>query len=314
MILTVTPNPCVDKTVYVDTLRLGTFIRAPKYTCIPGGKGTNVSRAVKQLGGETAAFVVVGGHTGRHVVEMIENQDGVECIPAWVRDATRTITTVLETSNHRQTALFEPGPRLTPEEVRSILNQFEQVLPRATLVTFNGTVSDPIAKHLYQEMIALAKAQGILTLLDSHGEEMALGIEAVPHMVKPNIAELEELWGEPLPSIKEIGKAAEALHQKGIELVVVSRGKEPLLISSITGERLIAYPPEIKEVNPVGSGDALVAAFAMGLAEGKTLEQMAKLGCAAGAANAMSWDIGHFSIEEIDQLLPLVRVEYQKSD
>lgn len=309
MILTVTPNPCVDKTVYIDTLTQGAMIRSKKYTCIPGGKGTNVSRAVKKFGGQTAAFVVVGGHTGRHVVEMIENQDEVECIPAWVHDATRTITTVLETSIHRQTAFFEPGPRLNSEEVRSILNQFRQVLPRATLVTFNGTVSDPAAKHLYQEMITLARARGTLTLLDAHGEEMALGIEAVPHMVKPNIAELEELCGRPLPSLEEIWKAMESLHQKGIELVVVSRGREPLLISSITGDRLIAYPPGIKEVNPVGSGDALVAAFAMGMLARKPVDQIAKLGCAAGAANAMTWDICHFSMEEVDRLLPLVRVD-----
>ena len=84
MILTVTPNPCVDKTVFIARLEPGGRFRSPKCTHIPGGKGTNVSRAVKALGGDTAALVIVGGHTGRHVVEMIEQQDGVRCVPVWV--------------------------------------------------------------------------------------------------------------------------------------------------------------------------------------------------------------------------------------
>ncbi len=96
MILTVTPNPCVDKTVFIARLEPGGRFRSPKCTHIPGGKGTNVSRAVKALGGDTGALVIVGGHTGRHVVDMIEQQDGVRCVPVWVAGMTRVITTVLE--------------------------------------------------------------------------------------------------------------------------------------------------------------------------------------------------------------------------
>ncbi len=312
MILTVTPNPCVDKTVFVEEIRLGEFIRSGKYTCIPGGKGTNVSRAVKQLGRETAALVVVGGHTGRHVVDMIENQDGVECIPVWVNSPTRTITTVLETTIHRQTAFFEPGPTLSREDYDKILKTFVEKLHRATVVTFNGTVSDRTACCLYREMISLAHQHGILTILDSHGPELAQGVKAGPYMVKPNMGELEELCGKSLSSDNDVWKATEKLHRNGIRLVVVSRGARELFCS-YTDEHLIVTPPRIKEVNPVGSGDALVAGFAIGLSEKMSLEEMAVLGCAAGAANAMSWDIGHFTRDEVLQLAPQVSVKRASS-
>ncbi|MBI4557494.1 MAG: 1-phosphofructokinase family hexose kinase [Candidatus Hydrogenedentes bacterium] len=307
MILTVTPNPCVDKTVFIDELKVGTFIRAPRYTCIPGGKGTNVSRAVKILGRETKALVIVGGHTGAHVVEMIREQDGVEPVPVWVQSPTRTITTVLEEPIHRQTAFFEPGSRVSPTEHANIAEQFTEAVKNARVVTFNGTVSDPAINHLYRELIRIAQDFGALTILDSHGPEFAQGLEAVPHMVKPNVAETEELVKYSLATTEAKWRAIDWYHERGVTLVVLSLGKDGALVSQGT-ERFHVIPPTIKEVNPVGSGDALVAAFAIGLMENQPLREMAVLGVAAGTANAMSWDIGHFTRAEVEKLAQEVRV------
>ncbi|HRK34997.1 MAG TPA: 1-phosphofructokinase family hexose kinase [Candidatus Hydrogenedentes bacterium] len=309
MILTVTPNPCVDKTVYIESLVPGTFMRSNKCTCIAGGKGTNVSRATKQMGRPTRAMVVVGGHTGHHVVDMITIADQMDCFPAWVASQTRTITTVLEQQGHRQTAFFEPGSRVTHNEYEDILSLFPQALIGAKVVTFSGTVSDPSIRGLYKALIPIAKSQGVLTILDSHGAEFAQGIEAVPYMVKPNLAELQELAGSELNSQSAIESAVEALHAKGIQLIVLSLGKEGAFVSR-GSERFQVVPPRIEEVNAVGSGDSLVAGFAIGLMEGMSLQEMAKLGCAMGTANAMSWEIGHFTREEVDALLPKVRIVF----
>lgn len=307
MILTVTPNPCVDKTVFIDTLKVGAFMRSQRCTCIPGGKGSNVSRAVRALGRQTRAMVVVGGHPGAHVVDMIENQDGVECAPAWVKSQTRTITTVLEESIHRQTAFFEPGSRITEAEYGTIVETFRKAVEGAKVVTFNGTVSDPVIKTLYRDLIPIAKEQDALTILDSHGPEFALGLESVPHMVKPNVAETEELVGYKLDTPKARWKAIGFFHDKGVTLVVLSLGKDGALVSR-GGERFQVVPPRIKEINPVGSGDALVSGFAIGLLEDLPLRDMATLGCASGTANAMSWDIGHFTKEEVEALIDQVKI------
>jgi len=307
MILTLTPNPCVDKTVFIDDLKVGTFMRSQKCTCIPGGKGTNVSRAVKALGRPTRAMMIVGGHPGNHVVEMIEKQDGVECVPVRVASQTRTITTVLEEPIHRQTAFFEPGSRITEEETEEIKRVFTETVRAADVVTFNGTVPDPAIANLYRDLIPIAQAAGVLTILDSHGPEFGLGLESVPYMVKPNIAEAQELVGFPIDSDSTRSKVIDFFHNKGVKQVVLSLGKDGSLVSDGT-TRLHAIPPKIDEINPVGSGDALVAGFAIGLLEKTPLPETARLAIAAGTANAMSWDIGHFTKPEVERLMPQVEI------
>ena len=308
MILTFTPNPCVDKTVFISHLEPGAKIRSQKYTTIPGGKGTNVSRAVKNLGYDTAAMVIVGGPTGRHVVDMIDQQDGVRCVPCWVADMTRTITTVLEEPVHRQTVFFEPGPRVSDAELAALLETFRGAIRDARVVTLNGTVPAPNLRSIYCQLIEIARAADVLTILDTYGAELALALPAQPYMVKPNQMEAEGLVGFALDSNDARRRALTFFHERGIELVVLSLGAEGALVSR-RGESLRVTPPAITEVNPVGSGDALVAGFAIGLQEGWELEEMARLGVAAGAANAMSWDIGHFSKADIDRLLPGTTVE-----
>ena len=307
MILTVTPNPCVDKTVFVDRLEVGTFMRTARCTCIPGGKGINVSRAVHALGRPTKALTIVGGHPGAHVVDMIEHNDGVPCVPVRVASQTRTITTVLEESIHRQTAFFEPGSRVSGEEAGRIAETFERVVGDAKVVVFSGTVPDQRINALYRDLVPVAKEHNVTTILDSHGPEFARGLEAVPYMVKPNVAEAEELVGFALDDTAAKWRAIEWFHERGVRLVVLSLGKDGALVSS-GGERLHVVPPAIREVNPVGSGDALVAGFAIGLLESMPLAEMAALAVAAGTANAMSWDIGHFAKEEVDDLAAKVEV------
>ena len=218
-----------------------------------------------------------------------------------VASQTRTITTVLEEPIHRQTAFFEPGSRVTDDEAAGLVRQFERVIGEARVVTFNGTVSDPNVKDLYRELVPIAKKNGVVTVLDSHGPEFALGLDAVPYMVKPNVTETVELFGFHLDSDEAKVLAIKKFHDMDIEMVVLSLGKDGALVSR-GGDRFHVVPPAIQEVNPVGSGDALVAGFAIGLMEDMRLEEMAVLGCAAGAANAMSWDIGHFTADEVREL------------
>jgi tagatose 6-phosphate kinase len=308
MILTITPNPCVDKTIFINHLEPGGRYRAQRYTCVPGGKGTNVSRAVKALGGETQAFVLVGGHTGRHVVEMITQDDGVTCVPFWCARPTRTITTVAESSSRRQTAFFEPGPTLSATERAGLITAAKAALPGASLVTMNGTAPSSGLVDLYAELIPAARALGIPVLLDTHGEEFRKGLWERPDFIKPNQQEAEEFIGRALDSDAARWEATRAFHDAGIRGVVLSLGAEGALIS-IDGERVRAYPPTITEVNPVGSGDALVAGLAMGIVGRWPLEQTVRTAIACGAANAMSWDIGHFSPADVTRLAAEVRIE-----
>ena len=308
MVLTVTPNPCVDKTIFVDHVELGTIIRGEKATAIAGGKGTNVSRVVKALGRPTKALQIVGGHTGAHIVEMIDTQDGVETLPVWVATPSREIVTVLDTSKHVQTAYMEPGPELTPKEVASVHDAFDAVLGEASVVTFNGTVPCAVLNTLYFDMIQRCAELGVKTVLDSHGAAFAEGVKARPLMVKPNLEETQELFGVTIKAENDILGAIAKYHDLGIRFVVISMGAKGAF-ASLDGRTLQCTPPKIEEVNPVGSGDALVAGLAVGLMEGMDLEEMCRLGVGAGTANATSWDIGHCTREEIERYARMVRIK-----
>ncbi len=307
MILTVTPNPCVDKTLFTGPIELGAKIRAQRCTCIAGGKGCNVSRAIKAMGGVTAAMVMVGGPTGRHVVDMLENQDGVPTVPVRVDGLTRTITTVLEEPLHRQTAFFEPGPLTTEVERRRFTDLFRDTVTRATLVTLNGSAPDPALDSLYHDLLGIARDCGVPVILDAYGAIFNQALDSRPFMVKPNVEELEQCLGVSLDTRKQQWDAVEALRGQGVELVVLSLGAEGALVASKEG-CFHARPPRIEEVNPVGSGDALVAGFALGLTQGIGLMATIRLGIAMGTANAMSWDIGSFTREQVEALVPAVQL------
>ena len=301
MILTFTPNPCVDKTVFVDELALGSKIRSQRCTCIPGGKGINVARAAKALGCDAASLTILGGRPGQHVQDMIVEQDKGKCIPVWVDSPTRTITTVLEEPCHRQTAIFEPGSAITPLDKERLLETFREHVSQALVVTFNGAVSDPVLDDIYTQMIPIAHEAGAATVLDSYGAAFLRAVEAKPFMIKPNLEEAESILQRSLQTPAEQWAAMDEFHQRGIHWVVLSLGEDGARVSG-DGFQAHLRPPKIDEVNPVGSGDSLVAAFAVGLHEKWPIQKSAQWGIAAGTANALSWDIGHFTLDEVERL------------
>lgn len=299
MLLTLTPNPCVDKTLFIDSYAPGMRLRSERCTYVAGGKGNNVSRVAQMLGHATRAINVVGGPVGDHVLQMLEQDDGIDCVPCRVEGMTRTITTVLEEASGRQTAFFDPGPEVRAGEVDVILRTFQEHLGDATLVTLNGTVPDPSMASLYRECIALARAAKIPVIMDAHGVAFAEGLKAAPDAIKPNLEEAAEAVGFALDDEASQWRAVDWFHAQGVALVVLSRGAEGLLISR-GEERLRVIPAPIQEVNPVGSGDSLVAGLAIGMVAGWPLERIARYGAALGTANAARWEICVFDESEVE--------------
>ena len=220
---------------------------------------------------------------------------------------------MLEESLHRQTAFFEPGPQVSEKEHQRFIDLFRDAVSEASLVTLNGSAPDPGLDGLYRELLGIAAAAGVRIILDAYGPIFAAALEARPYMVKPNVEELEQLVGRSIHTREEQWQTMAWLHDQGIELVVLSLGAEGALVLS-GREQFHVQPPEIKEINPVGSGDSLVAGFALGLTTGMDLETTATLGVAMGTANAMSWDIASFTREEVVSLLPRVTVTRRGDD
>lgn len=310
MFLTVTPNPCIDKTIFIPQFKPGDRVRSNKYTQISGGKGNNVARVLVTLGLKAGALLWVGGYTGKQVVKMLKENDKVKCFPVWTETPTRTITTIFEENKGRQTAFFEPGPTISSYEYNALLQTYQSILNthKIEIVILSGTVPDKSACSLYKDLIQIAHKKGIKVILDTYGNEFKEGIKSKPFMIKPNVEELSKYLNTSLPDMKTKINAIEHLHKKHkIPLVVLSMGPEGAIVYyKNTCTHIV--PPKIKEINPVGSGDALVAGFAIGLYKGFTIEDTGRLGVALGTANAMLWDIGKFNIPDLEKIYEKVKV------
>ena len=307
MILTVTLNPCVDKSIALESLTLGAFNNGVEAHDVAGGKATNVARMAKHLGAPVKSLVLLGGDSGRLVERLIRTQDGVEPIVVWTQAPTRSIITVYERDRRRATAYVEPNPRITETEAAELMDRYAAALDGTEIVCFGGSAPHPVLDDAYRRMIEQAKGRGIRALLDSRGEALRLGLEAAPFMVKPNLVETAHLLGRPLAEESACWGAVDYYRRLGIEIVVLSMGKEGALIDW-GGRRWRALPPQVQEVNPVGSGDCLVAGFACGLLWGWEEERTIRLAVAAGAANAAVWDAASPGRTEVEALAPGVRL------
>jgi len=329
MILTVTLNPCVDKTIALESLTLGVFNAAVEAHDVAGGKGVNAARMVKHLGAPVRPLVLLGGESGRLIERLLRDHDGLDPITVWTGAPTRNIVTVYDRDRKCATAYVEPSPRVTEAEAAELMDRYAAALDDAEIVCFGGSAPDAILDDAYRRMIEQAKARGIRTILDSRGEALRRGLEAAPFMVKPNVVETEHLLGRPLPDADsrsstslgtvpptpapmESGSASKGRWQAvdwyrklGIEVVALSLGRAGALIDW-QGSRWHAQPPPIAEVNPVGSGDCLVAGFACGLLWGWEPERALRLAIAAGAANAAVWDAASPSRADVESLMPRV--------
>lgn len=305
MILTVTIAPCIDKSVFIDRLRSGKIIRAKFAKEIAGGKGVNVSRVVHNLGKRTLALVVVGGLYGKKIIDLIKTQDKFSVVPIWVKGESRTITTVLDTSEHIQTAYVEPSAKINKKERDKILDAYLKYMPKSDIVILSGSVPGGEFSDIFYNMILLAKKRNKKTILDSRGDALKLGIKSKPFMVKPNIEEASNILDKKINNIKDYLQCIDYCRSIGIELVVLTRGEKSVLVG-YNNRRLEYFPPEIKEVNPVGSGDALVAAVAVSILNGKNIEHSVKYGVAAAVANANIWDACYCKKKDIEKFFKKV--------
>ncbi|HSV30503.1 MAG TPA: 1-phosphofructokinase family hexose kinase [Atribacteraceae bacterium] len=302
MILTLTLNPCIDKTLFVNQLASGDRIVVREYREIAGGKGSNVCRVLKGLGGEVVNFCLLAGYTGDRVSELLQNE-GIQVVPYYIPGLTRMVTTVVE-AGWRQTSFFEPPPLLTNDAASDLIDIFVRYAEESDMVVACGSLPN-CRVDLYQKLFEAIP--GKKTVIDGRGEPLMRALKAKPWLVKMNIAEAEETWRRSLQEWKDLTAFFLMLREGGVEWSIVTFGERGVLLSG-KHDLWAALPPRVETVNPVGSGDAFLAAFLH--TQGKTGDPREWLawGVAAGAANAAVWDAAHVDVDQVERLLSKVKV------
>ncbi len=309
MITTVTLNPMLDKTMHMDSLARGQIHRALKLEMVAGGKGINVARQLKSLGVSVLATGFLGGEVGS-IVEGLLRKEGLgrDFVDSGVM--TREGVTYLE-PNGTSTAVFEPAGRVAVTRVRALKKRITKLVRKSAWVICSGSSPCPEADDVYHEAILSANKAGIKSVLDSYGRAFKRGLEAVPTMIKPNRKEYQKTFGKELRSEKEVRRVMENWLSAGIKFIVLTDGAKPAYAASSGGQWKL-QAPSITTVNPVGSGDAMVAGIVFGLEKGWEFERCLEFGAAAGAANAKKWTVANSTYEEIRALRKRVSVRKLK--
>ena len=305
MILTVTLNPAVDRTIYLNNFVTGQVNRVVGSRQDAGGKGINVSKSIRALGGSSTAFAVLGGQNGEYITHSVASR-GIELTNFEISGETRQNIKIVDLSNDQYTDINEPGPEIDSGISQKILDAILSKLQSDTVLVLSGSAAPGIAPDIYRILTEEANRRGCSVILDADDRLLAEALKAGPKLVKPNIHELEALVGKTLATYPEIIDAAFGILEQGVGAVVVSMGKD----GAIWVDRQQAFHIESMNVtvkSTVGAGDAMVAALALGLDTGLNPEETMRLAAASSAASVKaegsdSGTIGEILINESKQL------------
>lgn len=304
-ILTVTLNPAVDKSWQIVKFTPGQDHWVPPAQASAGGKGINVSRALQKLGLPTRTTGFLGGPSGKYIQRAL-NQETIAHRFIPIRGETRISLTIIETSTGQSTRILEEGPKVSRKEVGQFRRAFARMLKNSSHVVFSGRNIPGAGQDFYASLIRTARRAGKKTILDTSGPALAAGLKAKPSLIKPNRAEAQGVLKYKLDTVTNLQRGLQYFRRLGIETVIISLGEEGVAAAHAK-ELWRVTPPRIQTVNPVGSGDALIAGFLYAESRKLGFVECLKMAVAAGTANALTMTPGDLSRAEVMKIFQGVK-------
>jgi 1-phosphofructokinase/tagatose 6-phosphate kinase len=309
MIITVTPNAALDRSLTVPTLQHGQRHRASDVLTLAGGKGINVARALKRLDHPVVATGLAGGRTGTRIVEQLTEESILNDFVR-IRQESRTSTLVVDPTSGTQTEINEWGPKVTETELEMLLDKVRYLSRSAEAVMFAGSLPRGVADGFYADAVRELNRRGVRVALDTEGEPLRLGLEAEPWLVSPNQHEAEQLVGQELFDEEDFLMALDTIAEMGARNVHITleNGCFALVREERQVRRYRAVTPRLEPVSVVGAGDAFLAQWLNAVLDDASAEDALRLASAAGAASVLEVGAGRFDPAEARRLLPSVEV------
>jgi 1-phosphofructokinase family hexose kinase len=309
VIVTVTLNAAIDRTLTVPNFQLGQRHRASQGLTLAGGKGINVARALKRFDIPVVATGLAGGRTGTRIVEELTSE---AILNDFVRiaDESRTSTAVVDPTTAKYTEINEWGPQVSEEELAMLLDKISYLARGADMVVFAGTLPRAVDESFYANAIRDLNRRSVRAVLDSEGQPLRLGVEAEPYLVTPNQSEAEALVGQEFSDDEDYLMALDRIADMGARNVLVTAEARSFGLFREERKRLVfrADAPELEPVSAVGSGDVLLAAFLAARVSERSLEDSLRQAVAAGAASTLEVGAGRFEPREASRLVGSVEV------
>ena len=309
MIVTVTLNTALDRSLTVPTLQLGQRHRASEVLTLAGGKGINVARALKRLDVPVVATGLTGGRTGTRIVEELTAEAIINDFVR-IRGESRTSTLVVDPTSGTQTEINEWGPKVTDSELEMLMEKIRYLSRGAEAVVFAGSLPRGVSEAFYAEAARDLGRRGVRIALDTEGEPLRRGLEADPWLVSPNQHEAEQLVGQELFDDEDFVMALDAIAELGARNVHITleNGCFALTREDRHVRRYRAVVPRLEPVSVVGAGDALLAQWLTAILDGVSSEEALRLAAAAGAASVLEVGAGRFDPAEARRLAAAVEV------
>ena len=300
MIITVTPNAAIDKTLTVPNFQTGFRHRASDSLTLPGGKGVNVARALKNLGQPVVVTGLVGGRAGQQIVEGLTRENILNDVVR-IAGESRTSTVVVDPTTMSQTEVIEYGPVVTPAELEDLLDKIEYLAKGASVLVLAGSLPRKVPEAFYATAMQRLRRYRCYLVLDIYGEPLHRGVRARPHLVTPNVREAEDLVGHEFHDEQDIVDATAAICELGARNVIV-KTTHGCIARFTRGRHSDVFRATIEElealVSTVGSGDAFLAGFLDARMSRRELPDCLRAALAAGAANTQQFGAGVLDPEQ----------------
>jgi 1-phosphofructokinase family hexose kinase len=295
VIVTVTVNAALDRTLTVPVFQIGFRHRSSEVLTLAGGKGINVARALKRLDVPVVATGLTGGRTGTRIVEELTSE---AILNDFVRIAgeSRTSTAVVDPTSGTYTEINEWGPEATEDEIATLMEKLHYLSRGADFVVLAGSLPRKVPTSFYAEAVRDLGRRDVRVVLDSEGEPLQRGVQAGPFLVSPNQREAEQLVGQELEDDDDFLMALDAIVEMGARnvLITLQNGCFAHLRFGRKTRRFRAVAPHVEPISGVGSGDVLLAQFLASILEERSPDYAVRLAVAAGSAAVLELGAGRF--------------------
>lgn len=306
MIITLTPNPSVDRTLVVNRLKFNEILRAAPAQLDWGGKGFNASRGLRVLGQPSLALGWVGGGAGKMLEDGL-NKLGIKTDFVWVDGETRTNTIIQEGANDWYMLVNETGPQIPPGAIDEMIAKAGKYANPGDIWVVAGSIPPGVPQDFYANLIRMLKAKGVLVVFDATAMPFNLGIKEVPWLIYPEVTEAERLVGFEIGTIDMAKRAAMHFLQQGIEVVAIMLENGGVLLSS-KSLMVMASPLKVPVLRVTGARGALCAGIVDGFVRKLPLTEIATRAAAFRAAYISNKDYSTISEENFMDLIPKIEI------
>jgi 1-phosphofructokinase/tagatose 6-phosphate kinase len=309
VIVTVTLNAALDRSVTVPIFQLGHRHRASDVLVLAGGKGINVARALKRLNVPVIATGLAGGRTGTRIVEELTAEAILNDFVR-IRDESRTSTAVLDPTSGTYTEINEWGPKVTDTELEILMEKLHYLSRAADMVVITGSLPRGVSDGFYADLVRELNRRNVRVVLDTEGEPLRRALDAEPWLVSPNQREAEQIVGQELEEEEDFMMALDALAELGARNAHITHeaGCYALVREERQVKRFRALAPQLEPLSTVGAGDVLLAQWLAACLDHKQADEALRLSVAAGAASVLVAGAGRFDPKEAGRLAALVEI------